>query len=378
MRLASFCLAAVACAAIACAAWGADFEERWVYVSTSLAAQDSTDQLVDLLKKSKGAGVTHILLGDSLTANLPSAPAAYRDHVAQVRKAADDLGIKLVLNVFPTGYGGRYLGRDQNVAAGLPAKDMPFIVKGDEARPDPANVPNVLNTGFEDYSGNAFTGWKTDQPGVKAFVCTALAHSGKASLRIDNLDQYTGDGNSVYVRQTVKVKPFQHYRLSVWTKSQDLEAEGEAYLVITSSGGKRRNTYMNLNIEPTTADWTRHIINFNTLEADSIDLALGVGAATKGRIWYDDLEITPAGLLNVLRGETKPVTVTSADGRTVYAEGKDFAEIKDPNMNVDDYTHADPPVSIRPGSRIKDGDTILVLVLPPNHDLLRPGRRFAR
>jgi hypothetical protein len=75
--------------------------------------------------------------------------------------------------------------------------------------------------------------------------------------------------------------------------------------------------------------------------------------------------VEPAGLVNVIRRPSLPLTVTSEDGATVYTEGRDFAEIRDPKLGNDPnpgyftYWHDAPEVAIPQGSRLKEGQKVL-------------------
>jgi hypothetical protein len=70
--------------------------------------------------------------------------------------------------------------------------------------------------------------------------------------------------------------------------------------------------------------------------------------------------------VNVLRRTACPLRVTSADGKTVYEEGKDFEPVKDPKLGADpdpgDYSfaHAGAQIKLTSGSRIKEGEKLLV------------------
>jgi hypothetical protein len=58
--------------------------------------------------------------------------------------------------------------------------------------------------------------------------------------------------------------------------------------------------------------------------------------------------------------------VASADGKTVYEEGKDFQPVRDPKLGQEPYAgeysfrHPGPALRLTPGSRLKDGDRLRV------------------
>ncbi len=56
-----------------------------------------------------------------------------------------------------------------------------------------------------------------------------------------------------------------------------------------------------------------------------------------GKIWWDDVRIEPAGLVNMIRRDGAPRRVTSEDNRTVYVEGSDFQNAVDPSLGTIPY-----------------------------------------
>ncbi len=56
----------------------------------------------------------------------------------------------------------------------------------------------------------------------------------------------------------------------------------------------------------------------------------------------------------------------SADGRIIYSEGRDFRDVRDPKLGMDPWPggftawHKPPVVTVPPGSRIRDGQTVLL------------------
>ena len=68
----------------------------------------------------------------------------------------------------------------------------------------------------------------------------------------------------------------------------------------------------------------------------------------------------------MLRRKGCPLQVTSADGKTVYTEGRDFEPVADtklgqvPFAGEFEFEHEGPPLRLTPRSRIKDGETLLL------------------
>jgi hypothetical protein len=122
-------------------------------------------------------------------------------------------------------------------------------------------------------------------------------------------------------------------------------------------------------------------LTFNTLEATKIRIGVGLEGARSGIIYWDDINIEPAGLANVLRRELTPFVVKSADGKTVYEEGRDFTYVEDPLLGKApmpdwlsylppggsyDIWHEGPPIRVTKTSRIKDGEKLLVSYFHPH------------
>ena len=129
------------------------------------------------------------------------------------------------------------------------------------------------------------------------------------------------------------------------------------------------------------SDWKMFQLTFNTLEATSIDVSVGLNAARAGTVWWDDFKIEPAGLANLLRSPSKPFVVKSADGKTTYEEGRDFMYVEDVLMGKApmpawlsyvrpggsfDVWHEGPGIRLTPDSRIKEGEKLLVSYYHPH------------
>src|SRR5437868_4212972 len=127
------------------------YPQRWNYGTARLDSDEGLDKFVALLKQSKECGCTHFMLGDGRWLKFPD-DQAYIARVAKAKAAAKEIGINLVVSVTRIGYSGSYFHFDANLAAGLPVKEMPFIVKGKTALPDPAlalDVSKVVRNGGE-------------------------------------------------------------------------------------------------------------------------------------------------------------------------------------------------------------------------------------
>jgi len=85
----------------------------------------------------------------------------------------------------------------------------------------------------------------------------------------------------------------------------------------------------------------------------------GVSDGKRGKVWIDDVAIEEVGLTNVLRRPGTPVKVRNEKTGEVYEEGRDFAAIKDPQLNFF-WDHEGPAIQLPPGSRIHAGDRLRV------------------
>lgn len=341
---------------------GRALSEYWIQHGTDLRDEKKRQATLELLKKAKSAGVTHMVLGEPSMHRWDLVDVAYEARVKEFCRAAREAGIEIVPSIFPIGYGLRFLMHDINLAAGLPVRNAPFVVKGGLATPEAAAVPEMADAGFEKSRAGKLTHWRMDYPGEFSFVDREEKHSGKSSVRISAQRPLPAEAKgAVRVTQTVAVEPFKYYRLSLWMKTRDAEAEREDYVQIFSMGGKRRNTYYNMDVKPT-QEWTRHECVFNTLEACEIELSVGVTEYKGGTVWFDDVAVEPAGLLNIVRRDATPLVVTSMDAKTVYKEGRDFESVRDAGFtatSLGDCRHEAPALKLTKKSRIK-GRKVLV------------------
>ncbi len=363
MRSLSSLLAVCLILGAAHCASAAQFEQKWIFLTSNLRTADGVDRTLYLLEKSAAAGCTHALLTDSSHLVAFEMPWAYWEGIERVKEKAASLNMTLIPTIFPTGYGGRYLNFDSNLAAGLRVTDAPFLVRGGTATPDPASVPEIVNGAFEDFENNTVTGWSGQEgAGETTFVDTQTARSGRASLRVVSppaTDQERPAGASVTLSQRLAVEPFKSYRVSFWIKSDGPDGStARPNIAITSNEGRRRHIFPQLR-PGDASDWTRTVVVFNTLDATELRLTVGVGASPGATAWLDDVTIEPLGLTGVLRRRNTPVRVTSADGTVVYEEGKDFERIEDPQGRFSE-TRDGPPLRLTANSRIRDGSTVLV------------------
>ena len=334
---------------------GKDYQYRWVYVSRSLRRESDVADIKGIVKTASEHGLNGMVLSAGLD-RLDRQPRDYFERLEQVKQACNQYNIEIIPIIFSVGYGGSILACDRNLAAGIPVKDALFVVENNRASLVAEPDVKFLNGGFEEYDGNRLTGYRFhDRPGEVSFIDTSFFKSGKASLRFENFGKY--EHGHARVMQEVKVRPHRCYRLSCWVKTEQLEPKGSFRISVLSSDG--RNLVPRDPAVPSTTNWRQVVFGFNSLDYDIARLYLGAWAGKSGRFWIDDIQIEEAGLLNILRRPGTPVTVRGEKTGTIYAEGKDFAEITDPRLNFR-FDHDPPVIKILPAGRIKKGERLRV------------------
>ncbi len=331
----------------------------WVYVSTNLQVDERADHLVALMERAKKAGYNGVLLADYKFGNLADRPAPYYRNLERVRETAGRLGIEVIPAVMPVGYSGSILQHDPNLAAALPVRDCTMVVRDGAATvADPSN--RLPNGGFEQTDGKKVPGWDWMDP--CAARDTAVAHAGRASLRMTAFRAGNEHGNGRVVR-TFTLAPFRQWRADVWIKTDGLSGADAVRLLPLADG--RALNYTHLGVKAT-QDWTRHSVLFNSLRHETVRLYVGIWGGRGGTLWLDDVSVREVAGVNMLRREGCPLRVTSGDGRTVYEEGRDFKRWAWPKMGRVPWpgsyqvVHPQPPLVLADGSRIADGERLRV------------------
>jgi hypothetical protein len=280
----------------------------------------------------------------------------YFKRLDQIKRSCEDNRLELIPSVYSIGYGGGVLAHNRNLAEGLSVEAAPFLVKDGIARLNVTKPVTFKNGGFEDFNGNAFSGYEMcDQPGQISFADTEVKHSGKASLRMENFsaNQY-GHGR---VMQTLQVQPHRCYRVSVWVKTDGL-APANAFRVQVLSG-ERTLAPRDFHL-PATGEWKKLSFLFNSLELDKVNLYAGVWGGKSGKFWLDDWSVEEVGPVNVLHRPGTPVKVENEDGSVVYTEGKDYAPLIDAQLNPYKDDQEALPLKVLPGGAIHEGDKLKV------------------
>lgn len=338
------------------------YPKRWCYVSRNLEMDAHVDEILQLVRLAQSHGLTGMVLAAGLD-DLLNKWAVYMRRLTEVRQICHAYGVEIIPSIFSVGYGNTILNGNRNLAAGVPARDVPFAVAAGQAKIIQNPDVGIKNGGFEEFSDGCFASYDYhDAPGEASFVDQTVRHSGQASIRLEGFGFDTYD--PVRVVQTVSVEPYRQYRIRVWVKSE-VFAPSDAFQIQVygySHTGKRLLVLRTLVMPPEISDWKQIAVAFNTLHYSVIRVYLGVWGGETGKVWLDDLEVHEPSLLNVLRRPGTPVSVKSEDGQITYEEGRDYESIIDQNLDpwASGDDHEGPVIRLMPRTRISPGDTLRV------------------
>lgn len=364
------CFTWLIAAALTGAAGGACFaaepagpKRLWVYAPVNFQVNEATDRLIALMRRSKEAGYNGLVITDHKFGRIQGRPEWYYTNLHKARDAAKGLELTIAAAVMPVGYSNSILMNNPHLAEGIAVRDCALVVRGTTATV--ADASNLLPGGdFERMRDDRATGWDfVDGPGQSTFRDDTTFHGGAASLRMTDFRKGNEHGNCRVSKQ-IAVKPWHQYRARVWIRTQDVSPAGDVRIAVLTGSGRSLN-HTNLGVKPT-QPWTPHEVLFNSMEHESVRFYAGIWGGEGGSIWIDDLSVTQAAGVNLLRREGCPVRVTSEDGGTTYEEGRDFLRWFNPKVGHEPYegefvaSHPDTPLTLTDGSRIKDGQRIKV------------------
>lgn len=286
------------------------------YYDLDLRRDDQVRSLEAIWRRAAAAGYRKVVLCDPHFARLDAMDDHFRANAAHVRELAAQLGLEIVPLVFQVGRSNEMLGRDPNLAEGVPVKGATFVVHAGEARLV-ADPPVALPAALEGAD-----------PGVRPAngIVTTSAAAGRGRFHF-----------------TVRVSPYRCYHVSVRVRSRSFEGQARLYAL----GDVQPLDFGDpLRIEPT-RDWTTFDLVFNSLDHDRVTVWMGLWKGTAGELDWSDWRIEEVGLLNVLRRPGAPCVIEG------YVEGRDYQSIRDPALEavrgVGDYSVWHEPPAIRTG-----------------------------
>ncbi len=357
-------------------------ELRWVYLQQNLQVAENLPKIEAILRRAAKSGYNGVVLADYKLNILDRVPDHYFKNAARFRDLCRELKLEIIPTVAGFGYSSGILAHDPNLAEGLPARDVPFIVKAGKVVLD-VDGKNLIPGDFENLKGDAFSGWGfQDEPGQGTFADSTVKHGGKTSLRIENAKGVEGNRR---VSKPIKVRPWSQFHASVWIKTEDFESAGETKMFAMSPAG-RVLSHSNLGVKKD-QDWTQHHVVFNTLDSTEVRFYLGAWGCRGGKLWMDDATLIEEPFVNLVRRpgcplvvksnstephgasrgfDNAPKTAKDDSSQTTFIEGRDFAELRDPKLGTSpwagefDVYHEPPTLTLLPGSQIKDGQKLRV------------------
>lgn len=327
---------------------------RWVYIADNLKDNMQVKDVERKIKTAAAGGLNGVVFSGGLD-RLSGKDVDYFDRLRTIKNTCEEFKTEIIPVIFSVGNSSD-LGRNKNLAEGLPVKDSLFTVKENIAVLTPDFPVKIENGGFEDYKDNTLSGYNfCDQPGEVSIVDTKVFYRGKASLRFQmfRTNPY-GNGR---ITQEVKVKQNRLYRLSLMLKTDKLEPADSFKLQVFTLKGKALAP-VELKIK-STQDWKKTVIGFNSGENEIVKVCAGVWGGKYGRFWLDDWELEELGPVNILRRPGTPLTVKGEAAGIIYEEGKDFEPVFDPLLNFR-FEHEAPLLRIPAGSRIQNGEKLRV------------------
>jgi hypothetical protein len=269
---------------------------------------ENVRKLQRIMLQAKALKYNGIVLDDFKFHILDRLEAEYFYNLEEVRRSAAEFDLDLYPVVATVGYSNGVLTHDPNQAEGVPVVRAPFLASNDEA-----------------------------------------------ALLAPPPMQLNGD-------QVVRVSRFRQYHLSVEVKTKDFSSPEALPAVVALDG--RKLAYFD-RLPEVTQDWTTHQVVFNSLDHDWLEVRPAGWLKGSGEYYWKDAWLNEIELVNVIRRDGAPLTVSDADSVVQYEEGKDFAiESRQsglmPRPGEFDVYHRPLRIFLPAGSRILSGQTILV------------------
>jgi hypothetical protein len=270
---------------------------------------------------------------------------AYVNRLKKIGQICKRYRMEIIPMIYSVGYGSG-LAFDRNLAEGLPVRDVLFQVKDQKAQFVQDHQAQIINGGFEEHRHNQVDKFTHDHPGKVSFVDDQVFKSGTVSLRFENVERYPyGLGR---LMQEVKLRPFRHYEVSFWVKSENT-SPGLQLKVLTSD----KRTLLMWNVQTgTNRDWLIIRAKFNSMNYDKVKIYVGMWNGRSGRYWIDDINIKELALTDIIRRSGTPLVVRNEVDDVIFSEGRDYLLL---SSRTTDVTSGDAKMIVIPGgSRIKD------------------------
>lgn len=335
-----------------------DYPVRWVFSMHNLQVASLVDQLARIEDTMAFHKLNGLQQNDFKYNRLESVPSWYFTNVDSLHRHSDRTNVEIIPGVAPIGYSEGILLHDPDLAEGFET-NAEFVIEANGGRLLTDPKVELPNGGFENHNGDAFGGFGyQDAPGVRTFADNSVHHSGSTSMRCANMS-----GGNTRVIRTLPCQPHKGYHLSIWVKTSGFSGYFQLLAIgVNNKGVSQSLTFTQYDV-PSTTDWKKYNVVFNTLGNEQVSVYAGVWGDASGTIWLDDFAIEDAGLTNILRRPTTKPTVSVLHRTGSYDEGRDYAYLIDSVMEQSggNYTwHAGPTLHIPGSSSIRSGDTINV------------------
>lgn len=329
------------------------YPHRWVLVGSQLRTDAEVTNMEGIVRTCAKHGLNGIIL-NAIFDRITLQPPAFFNRLQEAKRLCDQFGIEIIPALFSPGYGGGVLSHDPNLAAGFPVRDALFVASRDDARFSPDPPVTIVNGTMTAAEGHRLKGFHLqDGPGTLSFVDFAIIHTAGASLRFENISR--APNRLARLMQQVKVQPYRHYRFSTWLKTEGLETN---QLVAQVLSPQQHSLAPMPPSVPGTTGWRQIVLDFNSMDNDSVQIFVGTWWARNGRFWLQDWKIEELGPINILHRPGTPVIVRSESGNRIFEEGRDY-EIIDPRLNSR-LDHSAPPFRIPKWSHIKEHERLRV------------------
>ncbi len=361
MKIKILALVMTACA---CLLQGRElFPEKAFYLGFNFTQTKALPKIAALAERAQKAGYNTVYLADAKFGNPWQRGKQYEKNLQEAVKILRAHKLKVVVYVCAH---GQFLEEVPFEVESTPAQKQEYKVVNGKIR----GINFFTNSSFEE----GFKDWRPDR-NKNITIDSTVSASGKNSVHF-HLD-FKRPGQ-IRLQRTLPVGAFKHYRLSLKLKTRNLKGGGSTFGLAAlpvgvmkkgkSGDGFRYFCFQKLNAAcpiKSTQDWQEYTFTFNTLDQEKVTLFIGCWGAVSGDFWIDDIELHSDTFTNIVRRSDTPLSVTSADGKVRYTEGKDFSVVQDPLCGHYrwkgrfDFTHPAPVITIPAGSRIKEGEKII-------------------